>query len=202
MTVIGSASISAKPDVVTIRLEVTTQNRELTQAQQENAQKMDQVIQALVQLGISREAIQTAAYTIQPQYDYVDGKQIFRGYEVIHALTVRLNAVDQAGTVIDTSVQNGVNRVSDIEFSVDDPNAYYQRALSDALRNATAKAETIAKTIDVNLDPRPIKIVEEGSRDAIVQQTFAATKVNVSTSLEPSQLIFSATLRTKFQYFG
>ncbi|GGB61617.1 DUF541 domain-containing protein [Virgibacillus dakarensis] len=201
MKVTGTATVSAEPNLVTIQLAIVTENNELTQAQQENAQKVEKVIQSLLQLGIPRENIQTAAYTIHPHYDYVDGKQVFSGYEVTHALTVRIENIDQAGVIIDTAVQNGVNRVSNVDFTVRNSQKYYQQALRAALENATAKAETIAETIDVTLDPHPIRIVEEANEQPIVYQTFAVAKENTSTQLEPGQITFSASVRVKFQYY-
>nr|GGG83687.1 hypothetical protein GCM10011398_31570 [Virgibacillus oceani] len=200
MTVTGNASLSVEPNVVTIQLEVVTENDELKVAQQENANTINQVIQSLLQLGIPRENIQTASYNIFPKYDYVDGKQVFRGYEVTHALSVTINSINQAGTIIDAAVQNGVNRVSNIEFTVDDKDNYYQQALSAALENATAKAETIAETLQVNLDPYPIKIVENFNERPVAFQTFATAEKSSATTIEPGQIMIAANVTAQFQF--
>lgn len=200
MIVTGTANISVQPNIVTIQLEVVTENDELTKAQQENAQKMNQVTQALLQAGIPEKDIQTASYNIYPHYDYVDGKQIFRGYEVTHALQVKMNDINQAGTVIDLAVQNGVNRVGNIEFTVDDQQKYYQQALSAALKDATFKAQTMAHTMQLHLDPSPLKIVEETSEQPAAYKTFAATEGSTSTSIRPGQINIAAKIRTRFQY--
>lgn len=115
MTVTGNASLPFDPDKVTIQLGVVTENEQLSQAQQESASKMNQVIQSLLQLGIPRENIQTTAYNINPMYDYIDGKQEFRGYQVSNSITVQMISIDQAGKVIDVAVQNDVNQVSNIQ---------------------------------------------------------------------------------------
>ncbi|WP_407058247.1 SIMPL domain-containing protein [Tigheibacillus jepli] len=41
-------------------------------------------------LGIRQEDMQTTAFTIQPMYDYVENKQVFRGFAVRNKLTVSL----------------------------------------------------------------------------------------------------------------
>ncbi|MGY0693694.1 SIMPL domain-containing protein [Virgibacillus sp. FSP13] len=202
MTVTGTATISVEPNIVMIELEVVTQNESLTLAQQENAQKINQVMQALLQFGIPRENIQTATYNIYPRYDYVDGKQVFRGYEVTHALTVKMDEGEQVGEIIDAAVQNGVNRVSAIEFTVADKQHYYQQALSAALRDATAKAQTIAETMELNLDPKPLKIVEEMNESPAAYKAFATMEENTSTTIEPGQIKIMANVRTKFQFFA
>lgn len=200
MTVTGIGSLEVEPNIVQIQLEVITENEQLSQAQQDNASVMNRVIEALLELGISRENIKTTSYTITPQYDYVEGKQIFRGYEVRNAITVKITTIDQAGNIIDVAVRSGVNRVSNIQFIVEDEQLHYQRALSLALENALAKAQTMAQTMKLQLDPHPIKIVEEVRGEPIPYQTFAAREMTASTPIEPGQITINASVRVEFQY--
>lgn len=200
MTVTGSASLSVEPDTVSVQLEVMTENRQLSQAQQENAQKMNQVIQSLLQLGIPKEDIQTTDFRINPMYDYVDEKQIFKGYQVSNTITVQTKDINQAGQIIDMAVQNGVNQVSNIQFSIENKQAYYQQALRAALKDAVSKAESIAKTLNVNFNPTPIKIVEEVSGNPTTFKTYATMENSNSTPIEPGQINISATVKTQFLY--
>lgn len=200
MTVTGDASLSFEPDKVTIQLGVVTESEQLSQAQQENARKMNQVIQSLLQLGIPKENIQTTAYNINPMYDYIDGKQQFRGYQVSNAITVQMTNIDQAGKVIDIAVQNDVNQVSNIQFSREDNEGPYQQALSAALKNAIVKAQTIAETLEVNVDPIPTKIVERINDSKVAYKTFAMTENNHTTPIEPGKIKVEATVEAQFQY--
>lgn len=200
MTVTGNGSISVEPNIAHIRLEVVTENTQHSQAQQENTDKMNKVIQALAQLGIPDEDIQTTAFNIQPVYDFIDGKQVFRGYEVVNTITVQIKGIDQTGIVIDTAVQNGVNRVSNIQFTIENEQIYYQQALSAALINASEKAQTIASTMQLNLDPIPIKIVEIMNEPPMVYKTFAAVEASTTTPIEPGQIVIHASVETQFRY--
>ena len=200
MTVTGIGSLSITPDTVQIQLEVRTESMQLSQAQQENADLMNQVIESLLELGIDRDDIQTVAYNISPQYDYVEGQQIFRGYQVINSIDVTIKNIEQAGIIIDTAVQNGVNQVSNIRFTVENEQIPYQEALSLALRNALGKAQTIANTIQVKLDPQPIKIVETIREEPILYRSFAATEMSATTPIEPGQINIKATVEVQFQY--
>lgn len=200
MTVTGNASLSLNPDKVSIQLEVMTENEQLSLAQQENARKMNQVIKSLVQLRIPQENIQTTAYNINPIYDYIDGEQVFRGYRVSNMITVQIKNIDQAGKIIDVAVQNGVNQVSNIQFSIEDEQIAYQQTLSAALKNAIAEAQVIAETLNINFDPTPIKIVEETIANPATFKTFATMDSGVSTPIEPGQIIVRATIKAQFQY--
>jgi uncharacterized protein YggE len=197
MTVTGIGNVSIAPDIVRIQLEVITENKQLQRAQQENASVMSGVIESLVALGIDRNNIQTVSYNITPQYDYIEGEQRFRGYQVTNAIMVQTTNIQQIGAIIDTAVQNGANRVSNIQFTVADEPKYYQQALSLALENAVAKAETIARTMQLQLEPQPIRIVEEISGQPVAYRALAS---EVSTPIEQGQVSIHAKVEVQFEY--
>ncbi|MFC7062921.1 SIMPL domain-containing protein [Halobacillus seohaensis] len=200
MTVSGSGEIKAQPTVAVIQLGVVTESQSLTQAQQENARVMNQVIESIVKLGLPREAIQTADYSISPQYDYDSGTQVFRGYQVMNMISVTIEDINQTGEVIDTAVQNGANQVSNIQFSVKNPEVLYQRALSEALNDAYMKARSMARTMGLQLEPTPVKVIERmqgGGIPLAKAETFAA-----ATPIEPGQLEIRASVEVKFLFFS
>ncbi|MFS0688341.1 SIMPL domain-containing protein [Sporosarcina sp. 179-K 8C2 HS] len=198
--VIGNGAIAVEPNIATVQLEVVTMDEQLSVAQQENAVTMNNVIQSLLRLGIPRENIKTVSYTISPRYDYVDGQQVFRGYEVSNAISVKITDIQQVGRVIDTAVENGANRVSNIQFTVEDTERYRQGAIVQALRNAQMKARTIAAELQVQVEPQPVKIIEvEQGGQPVPLQTFAKTD-QVTTPIEGGQILITATLRVQFQY--
>lgn len=201
MTVTGNGEIIAQPDYVQIQIEVRTEGKDVSLAQQENARIMNRVIESLLALTIPREAIQTTAYTISPNYDYIEGRQVFRGYEVQNAITVKITDISQAGTVIDTAIQNGANHVSAIQFKIEDSDAYYQRALNLALINAIAKAKSMAETMRVPLQPIPIEIVEESQNITPVPYKLAQlSNQEFATPIEQGTISINASVQVKFQF--
>jgi uncharacterized protein len=199
----GVGKVQVRPDVATVTIGVVTQDQNLEKAQRENAQITQQVRDQLRAIGIEEDHIQTADYFIFPEYDYVDGKQEFRGYQVTHSLKVTIDDISRTGYVIDTAVANGANRVSNIEFSVKNPYENYQEALRIALGHALANAQTIANTMNLNLDQTPVKITEIGSPPVIPFQTFSKTEVlgAATTPVEPGTLETVARIEAQFQYF-
>lgn len=201
LTVTGSGVIEVSPNYVQLRVEVRTEGKELQQTQTENAEIMNRVIQSLLALNIPRENIQTAAFNIFPQYDFLEGKQVFRGYEVTNAITVKLSDIDKAGIVIDTAVANGANSVSSIQFGLDSPELVYQQALQRALQNAQLNAQTIAQTMKLALYPQPISIVEEQQQIGPERyKTLSLASSQMGTPIEQGEISISATVTVKFQY--
>lgn len=200
MTVTGNGSVSIEPNIAKIQLEVMTEAKQVSEAQRDNAKIMNQVITGLLQLGIPRENMQTTGYSIHPIYDFVDGEQIFRGYQVINTITIQIIGIDQTGNVIDVAVQNGVNRVSNIEFTAQNMDVHYRQALSEALKNALHKAHTLAETMKVKYDQIPIKIVELSNHTQTSFKTFSTLETNESTPIEPGQIVINASVEAMFQY--
>lgn len=200
MTVIGTGSITLPPDTVQVHLEVQTESEQLTAAQQENATAMNQVIEALLNFGIDHQHIQTVSYTITPQYDYINGEQQFRGYAVSNIVQVTSVLIEKIGSIIDLAVENGANSLSNIQFFVADEDTVYDKALSEALNDAIKKAQTMAKTMQLQIDSIPIKIVEERREAPIIPRMFVAKEMSGTTPIEPGQLTIHAAVTVQFQY--
>ncbi|WP_274308804.1 SIMPL domain-containing protein [Solibacillus daqui] len=200
MTVTGNGEIVARPDYVQIQIEVRTEGKDVSLAQQENALIMNRVIGSLLALNIPREAIQTTAYTISPNYDYIEGRQVFRGYEVQNAITVKITDISQAGTVIDTAIQNGANHVSAIQFKIENSDAYYKQALNLALVNAIAKAKSMAETMQIPLQLIPIEIVEESHNNIPVPYKVQMSNQDFITPIEQGTIPINASVRVKFRF--
>ncbi|WP_158736299.1 SIMPL domain-containing protein [Alteribacillus sp. YIM 98480] len=200
MTVYGAGNILVEPNIAKVQLGVVTQSKELSVAQQENAAIMHQVITSLIEAGIHEENIQTVDFFITPQYDYVDGKQEFREFQVTHMITVMIDNINQTGNIIDMAVENGANRVSDIHFSLENAQPYYLQSLRAALEDALAKAQTIAETMQLRLDPSPIDIKEQFTSPVVSDspQTFSLSAVSV----EPGQLTIAAQVEVQFQFYS
>ncbi|MYL31551.1 DUF541 domain-containing protein [Halobacillus halophilus] len=199
----GSGSVKVKPDTAVIQLGVVTEGTNLTSVQNENASIVSRVKSRLMAAGVEEENIQTSDYSVYPQYDYVDGKQEFRGYQVSHMLTVTVEDIEQTGAVIDAAVQSGANRVTNIEFTVSQSYYYYQKALQIALGQALATAQTIANTMNVKLDRKPFRIVEEKGPDVPPVQPYAKTQAlsESAVPIEPGLMEIEARVDVWFPFY-
>lgn len=200
ISVVGNSKIEVEPDYAELQIQVMTQAVELQEAQRENAVKMNRVIQSLLELGIDRSDIQTAFYNVTPRYDYIQGKQVFRGYEVTNAITVKVENINSVGVVIDTAIKNGANGISQLQFKLENEDAYYNEALQLALQNAHGKAIAIAMSLSLSYMPIPIEIVEETSGGPILYKTVSMTQQSFETPIEQGTITVEATLKVKYQF--
>lgn len=182
----GRGRVSVQPDLAEVLLGVTTENQNLTIAQQENAAAITAVINTLRQLGVPAADISTQSYTITPQYDFVEGQQVFRGYQVVHTLRVIIRDLARIGQIIDAAVSSGANFVSNIQFTVANPSAYYQQALTAAINDAISKAMAIGQQFHVYVSPVPFQVIEETyvstpMEPALMKAAPAPTPIQVGT---------------------
>ncbi|WP_204599968.1 SIMPL domain-containing protein [Clostridium pascui] len=195
----GTATIKIEPNIAIVNLGVVTEDINLEKAQRENAIKVTSIINELLKFNIPKQDISTFTYNIEPQYDYIEGKQIFRGYRVTNILSVTIRDLPKVGQIIDAAVYKGANRVDNIKFTVENPSPYYSKALSLAIINAVNKARQVENTLKVNMFKIPYKIIEQSSTENI--REVADFKVLAATTpILPGQITITSNIEAFFYY--
>jgi uncharacterized protein YggE len=201
--VTGEGTVSVQPDRAEITLGVSTEDIELKKAQEENGAAIAKVIQSLREMGINEDNIQTVEYSIYPLYDFSNGQQVFRGYRVNHMVSIAVADIDRVGSVVDAAVTSGANNVRNITFSLSNSAVAYQKALSLAVESAIAKANTIAQSLQVQLIPTPVQVVEVlgGQKEPIPFGETQMVKSAAATQIEPGTQAIKALVRAIFLYY-
>ncbi len=179
MTLTGHDEMDIAPDTVIIRLGVETRGENLSQIQAENASISQSVIQVIQRMSITD--IKTSQYSIDKVYDYVEGRQIDRGYSVRNILEIKSNNLEAVGNIIDASVNAGANIVDLITFDVSNREYYYQQTLNMAIMNAIQKAKSITMNLGLSSSAVVVNIVENTAMPFPVQREFAATPIMPGT---------------------
>ncbi len=204
LKVFGEGTVTATPNQAVVTLGVVTEDPSLTTAQQTNAKAMAQVINSLRNKGIPQTNIQTVDYSIHMQYDYQNGQQIFRGYQVSNIIQVTLDDINQIGEIVDLAVSSGANVVRNIQLRLKDEQQHYKQALSKAIQNGKDKALQIANSLGVSLEPTPSRIKEilepKEIRPKEVVLGVSTDQASFVTPIEPGLLNIKATLEMVFHY--
>jgi uncharacterized protein YggE len=157
----GTGMVKTDPDRVEISLAVETENPDVKIAQQENAIRMNQVIEALKAAGLTSEDMKTTGYNIYPVTDY-DGNSLWgkeaKYYRVTNTLLITLTDISKAGEVIDIAVKSGANRVNSVSFTLSDEK--YETVRSEALIDAVEKAKADADVVSAALGVRIVSVKE------------------------------------------
>jgi len=150
VSVTGSASSSVAPDLVTVQFGVDTEAKTAQDAISSNSQLMNTVVTAIQNIGITKDEISTAGFSIYPVYnDSVPDpntgihKSVLAGYRASNTLYVKTTKLSLAGNIVDSAVGAGANRVDNISFSLspDKQQSMQDDLLSKAVLNAKSRAE-------------------------------------------------------------
>jgi len=198
--IFGKGTVSVKPDAVEVVIGVITENALLEVAQEENAKATQQIINSIKRMEVLPKYIQTQNYNIRPNYDYIDGRQVFRGYEVNNYLKVLIRNINYVGEIIDTAVKNGSNTVSGISFIVSDQTRYYYEALRLAVEDAQNKASVMANKLKVKLNITPIQINEQDKGMIAPLTVMTLKSVSVATPIEAGENKITADIEAVFIY--
>jgi len=150
----GQGSVNTIPDIAQFSFEVLTQGGiELSEIQEQNAQKMNGAIAFLKEQGIEEKDITTKTYSVQPRY-----QKCFRsaenrvcpppeivGYTVRQQVQVKVRDFSILGGLFSGVVEQGANTVSQLSFTIDDPTQIQNEAREKAVEKAKEKAQALAK---------------------------------------------------------
>ncbi|WP_066639704.1 SIMPL domain-containing protein [Desulfolucanica intricata] len=152
ISVNGQGIVKAKPDQAVVTIAVITEDKTAKQAQHENGQLVNKAVQALKSIGIAEQDIITQNYNLQPRYNYGEKTApIIVGYTVQNEIIVTVKDTDKLGNVLDIAVSNGINRIRNISFCVDNDQELKVKALKMAVVDARAKADVIAASLGMQI---------------------------------------------------
>jgi uncharacterized protein len=203
ISVLGEGIVLAQPDVARITIGADVSDPSLANAQAEAARRMDAVVAKLKADGIADNDIRTVSFNVTPQYDQGpnQGAPVLRGYNVQNQVEVRTTNVGGLGALLDDAVGSGATRVFGISFEASNMEDLKNQARDQAMANAQAKAQQLARAGSVTLG-RPIAIDESdtGGVTPIQVRTAApaAAQAAPQTPIQPGQLQVSTTVRVVY----
>ncbi len=156
----GEGVVKMAPDRVWVTIAAESRARSPRDAQRANSDAMKAVLDKLKALGLPADAIRTSGYDLQPQFDYVNGRQSLREYLARNTIEVRLDEVTRAGEVLDAAVGSGATSVSGVRFDLKDRDTAEREALKKAVADARGRADAAAAGAGMRVD-RVIKIEEQ-----------------------------------------
>ena len=204
----GDSIVQAQPDTAIINISVITQNKSALSAQQENANRSDQVVRAVKAAAGAGAEVKTSGYNLQPITVYKEGQPpVITGYQASNSVTVTMSDLTKVGAVIDAASQAGANNINGVSFILRKDRPAKDQALADATRAAVGKAQTIAQALggrvsriievqEAGITPRPIYNADYGRERMMAQSAAAPTPIEVGTLDITSQVQLIAEIET------
>ena len=152
VTVNGSGTITLTPDMATISIGVSTQDKDAQVALDDNNAQAQTIRETLAEFNIAEDDIKTTNFSIWPRQNYDrDGEITGTVYVVQNTVLITVRDLGQLGKVLDAVVRSGANQINGINFNIADRETAYQQALEAAMDNARNRAEALTDAADVSL---------------------------------------------------
>ncbi len=185
VSVSGNGHASVTPDRFTFTVGVQTVADTVEQAVNENNRKTAATIAALKRAGAAEKDIRTSNFSIYPQQDYGQNKlPRILGYQVSNTITVRRDNIGEAGKLLQSAVNAGVNQSSGLQFEVSDPARGRDQAIHAAYDEARSKAQLLAQAAGRTLG-RALSISEGGQAQPVPYPRVMAMRAETGVSEVP-----------------
>lgn len=194
LTVTGTATVNAAPDQATLSLGVTTTGATAAAAMGANNDAASAVIARLIAAKVADRDMQTTGLSLNPNWvmNTAGTAQEIQGYTASSTLTVRIAALDAAGTILDAAITDGANTLNGLTFGLADPRPLEDDARKAAVADALARAQVLAQAAGETLGPivsiseggggqQPMPMLYKAAADSAVP--LAAGEVGVSAEV-------------------
>lgn len=194
LTVTGMATVNAVPDQATLSLGVTTTAQTAAAAMAANNEAASAVIARLIAAKVADRDMQTTGLSLSPNWvmNAEGTAQEIKGYTASSMLTVRIAALETAGSVLDAAVTDGANTLNGLTFGLADPRPVEDEARKAAVADALARAQVLAQAAGESLGPivsiteggggqQPMPMLYKAAADSAVP--LAAGEVGVSAEV-------------------
>ncbi|NND80997.1 MAG: SIMPL domain-containing protein [Gammaproteobacteria bacterium] len=151
INVSGIGEIEAEPDQAVLSVSVTAQKALLAAAKSEADERYQSVLNVIKNAGIADKYVKGTQLSAQPQYDYRDGKRVYRGERVSRSLAITVNDLEQISPLIQALVEQGVSTIDGVQSGFQDRAGLEQQALGAAADDAKRKAEFLAQRLGRSL---------------------------------------------------
>ena len=145
----GEAELTARPDTARISLAIETHSQSAEEAVEKNAVMANAVRKALLDYGLKEEHLKTGSYQL---YSYRNRPKDASGtqreqieYQATNEIIVSTSQMEAVGKIIDLAVRAGANHINYIHFELENPQDLMLQALEMAIKQASRKADALAK---------------------------------------------------------
>ncbi|QYJ93171.1 oxidative stress defense protein [Shewanella spartinae] len=191
---VGTSELVVKADMAELTVEVVTKSDNPAKAKAGSDKAVSDFLARLAKAGIAREDVQSANLNLRPDYLYDPetrtNKEI--GYLASRQVVVTLRALDKLNDLLDSALQQGINRIHQINFKSSKEAEMIEQARLMAIKDAKQKAAALAEGFGERLDGVwEIRYQAQGAVRPMVYKMSAAARGDVAESYQEAQTSIS-----------
>lgn len=151
IAVVGMGEVEAEPDQAVLRVTVSAQQPDLPSAKNLADTRYRKVLAVIKKAGIEEERVKVTQNLAQPQYEWRDSRQVYKGEHVSRALSITVNDLEQVSPLMQALIENEVSTIDGVDTGFQNRAGLLEQALAVAADDAKNKADFLAKRLGRNL---------------------------------------------------
>ncbi|MCK4319057.1 SIMPL domain-containing protein [Candidatus Micrarchaeota archaeon] len=199
ISITGNAKEFLQPNLAKFNVGVVTDNDEADRSVSDNAEAVADVKNELMELGINEEDIKTSYFYVSVNKDWETNT--ITGYTTTHTLTIETEDIEDIGKYIDGAVKAGANRISSIQFTLNEETIeeIKKELLADAVKDAKEKADILANAVDKTVvDTKTISISQSYRSPYSPYGDYEMYSSKADTSIEYDDVSVSVSVYIEF----
>ncbi|MDA8236581.1 MAG: SIMPL domain-containing protein [Chloroflexi bacterium] len=201
ISVAGTGTVTLAPDIADLHVGVVVQRAKVRDARDAAAVAMAGVVAALRSAGVAEKDIRTTTLSLSPIYDSSTpgAAPKITGYEMRNGVVATVRDLERLADAVDGALAGGGSTLDGVTFRVDDPTVAEAQARTQAMDQARAKADALARAAGVTIvgvasiseqsSPAPWPVAYEGARAADVATPILPGTSEISVSVSVVYLI-------------
>ncbi|WKE66219.1 SIMPL domain-containing protein [Gallaecimonas kandeliae] len=147
----GEASVTAKPDIAEVRLEVKSIKPDALAAKKEVDKEVNALLKGVSDYGVGDHGVMASNLLTEPNVFDSDGKDVKDGYVATRTLTVTLNGISHLNDFINFALGVGINEVKDITLQSSKADEMQHKATLLAVKDAKDQGQSLAAAFGADL---------------------------------------------------
>ncbi len=160
ITVRGQATQDFNPDIASFSVTVMKRSASREEAKASHDKMLKSLLDIAKKYKIDEKDLSTAFSSVNPNYEYPNGKRKFRDYSAQTSINITMRDLSQTGQFQDALVTAGFDNFQGPNYTLEKIYTYKDKVLTSALANAKQKAIMMAESLDEKID-KPVDIKEE-----------------------------------------
>lgn len=160
ITVQGEAQKEFSPDIAKFSVNIIGQATTGEEAKNTHDKSLKSLMELIKKYNIDDKDLSTGYSSVNPNYEYPNGKRKFINYTAQTQLDITLRDLKIVGKLQDSLISSGFDNFQGPNYTIDKIYTYNALMLASAVENAKEKATSIAKKLNETID-KPIDIKED-----------------------------------------
>lgn len=151
ISVNGDGQVFAKPDTFILQVAVEEKTKTTEEGFAAVAKKIGAIQKLMKDNGIADKDIQSVNISINPNYNYDNGKTTVDGFVATHGLRIKIRKLESVDTILTGVSTIAWVQIQNTSYDIDDKTEFYREARHLAITKAHQKAEDMAKATGITV---------------------------------------------------